>query len=95
MVILEVSTCNSVDIEFRFIGAIVDEFCGLFETEEVTKLFKEYVDVTNCMCERCLKPDSTKSKLSKLEYRLVLFKKLLKRLRSIRRLRWARKNDMA
>lgn len=53
---LEDSEYDSVDIVSPFTGAIVDEFCGLFETAVATKIFTEYVDVTKRIHEKNFKP---------------------------------------
>lgn len=48
---LEASGYVSFDIVSPFTGAIVDKFCGLFESAKAANVFMEYVEVARCMYE--------------------------------------------
>lgn len=53
---LESFDCDAADIVSPFIGAIVHEFRGLFETAEATNIFTEYVDMASCMYKKYVSP---------------------------------------
>lgn len=42
---LQASYYDAVDLVLPFFGALVDEFCGLYETAEVTKVFTQYIEM--------------------------------------------------
>lgn len=63
---LEVSEYDTVNIVFPFIGALVDECCGLLRTAKTLKVFIYYVDMGNLLYRNDLIPGRTEEGLQQL-----------------------------
>lgn len=68
---LEASDYDAVDLVSLFLGALADEFCGLYKTAEVTKVFTQYVNNVNFVFKKFLDTGWSDDKTPKLERDII------------------------
>lgn len=61
---------DSVEVEFSFIGTIVDKHCSLELFEDVTDVYTKYVDVVNQIYRQYLFPGWTMGDLKPLSQKI-------------------------
>lgn len=61
------SDFNTMDLVSLFPVAFVNDFCGLFESVETTKVFTLLVELVNCVLIKVLEPGWSADKISILK----------------------------